>query len=445
MSASVAETLGRFVASAAWSDLPPAMIHEAKRALLNFAGCALSAADQPAIATAVRVLQPFSGADTVSLIGRRERLDAMAAAFVNAVASNLMDFDDTHLPTVIHPTAPVAAPALALGERDHLSGARVLHAFVLGAEVECRIGNAVTPGHYARGWHITSTCGVFGSAVAAAKLLGLNAEQTAHALGIAASQSAGSVESLTAGAKNVSVGNAARNGIFAALMAGQGINAAPASIEGKLGWARSMGDEPNIAAMTDGLGSHWEFAANTYKPYPCGIVLHAVLDACLGLRADGIAAERIAAVIVQGNRLLLDRGDRMVADERDARVSIHHCVAVAFLHGHAGLPAFGRDMVFDADVVAFRERVRAECDPDLPTGAARVVVIGHDGQRAERLVMHARGSASHPMTDAEIEAKTRGLATDARRAQSLDRIVADFWHFEDLPDVTSLMRLLAVG
>jgi 2-methylcitrate dehydratase PrpD len=252
--ATVARTLGRFVAEAAWPDLPAAMIHEAKRALLNFVGCALSAADQAAIDTAVRVLQPFSGATTASLIGRGERLDAMAAAFVNAVASNLMDYDDTHLPTVIHPTAPVAAPALALGERDHLSGARVLHAFVLGAEVECRIGNAVTPGHYARGWHITSTCGVFGSAVAAAKLLGLDAEQTAHALGIAASQSAGSVESLTNGAKNVSVGNAARNGIFAALLAGQGYTAAAMSIEGKLGWARSMGDAPNLAAMTGGLG-----------------------------------------------------------------------------------------------------------------------------------------------------------------------------------------------
>jgi 2-methylcitrate dehydratase PrpD len=194
-----------------------------------------------------------------------------------------------------------------------------------------------------------------------------------------------------------------------------------------------------------GLGSHWEFAANTYKPYPCGIVLHAVLDACLGLGADGIAAGRIAAVVVQGNRLLLDRGDRVVADERDARVSIHHCVAVAFLHGHAGLAAFGPEIVFDPDVARLRERVRAECDPDLPTGAARVVVICHDGQRAERLVMQARGSAGRPMTDAEVEAKMRVLATDAGRTQALDRTVADLWRFDDLPDVAALMRLLTVS
>ena len=144
-------------------------------------------------------------------------------------------------------SAPVAPAALALAEQRGLSGAAMLHAFILGAEVECRIGNAVSPGHYARGWHITSTCGVFGAAVAAAKLLGLDATQTWHALGIAASQSAGMVENLPSAAKNVSVGNAARNGLFAALLAEQGYTAAPAAIEGALGWARAMGDEPDVA------------------------------------------------------------------------------------------------------------------------------------------------------------------------------------------------------
>ena len=177
----------------------------------------------------------FSGAERVTVIGRAERLDLFGAAFINAVAGNLLDYDDTHLRTVIHPTAPVAPAALALAEQRGLSGAEMLHAFILGAEVECRIGNTVSPGHYARGWHITSTRGVFGSAVASAKLLGLNAEQTRHALGIAASQSAGLVENIPSAAKNVSVGNAARSGLFAALLAEQGCTAAPAAIEGALG------------------------------------------------------------------------------------------------------------------------------------------------------------------------------------------------------------------
>ncbi len=325
----VGACLGQFIAGSSWDAVPPTVRHEAKRSLLNFAGCALGVAASPPIEMALRALLPLSGSDRVTLIGRKEQLDPLGAAFLNAIGGNLLDYDDTHLRTVIHPTAPVAPPALALGEQRKLSCQAVLHAFILGAEVECRIGNAVSPGHYARGWHITSTCGIFGAAAASARLLGLNAEQSGHALGIAASQSAGNVENLPSAAKNVSVGNAARNGLFAALLAEQGYNAAPAAIEGPLGWARAMGDGPTVGEMTDGLGERWELLKNTYKPYPCGIVMHAVIDACLALRREhGLQPEAIAEITISGDQLLLDRGDRFVANERDARVSIQHCALV---------------------------------------------------------------------------------------------------------------------
>ncbi len=241
------ERLAQFVAASRWDQLPPEVRREGKRSVLNFIGCALGVAHAAPIEMALRVMTPLSGPDRVTVLGRPERLDPLGATFINAVAGNLLDYDDTHLRTVIHPTAPVAPAALALAEQRRLSGAAMLHAFILGAEVACRIGNAVSPGHYARGWHITSTCGVFGSAAASAKLLDLDAAQTSNALGIAASQSAGIVENLPSAAKNVSVGNAARNGLFAALLAEQGYTAAPAAIEGALGWARAMGDDPRGA------------------------------------------------------------------------------------------------------------------------------------------------------------------------------------------------------
>ena len=322
------------------------MRHEGKRSLLNFIGCALGVARTPPIEMALRVLLPLSGESRVTVLGRAERLDPLGAAFVNAIGGNLLDYDDTHLRTVIHPSAPVAPAALALAEQRGLSGAAMLHAFILGCEVECRIGNAVSPGHYARGWHITSTCGVFGAAAAGAKLLGLDATQTWHALGIAASQSAGIIENLPSAAKNVSVGNAARNGLFAALLAEQGYTAAPAAIEGALGWARAMGDEPDGPEITGDLGERWELLSNTYKPYPCGIVMHSVIDACLSLRQQ-VDADEIAEIVISGDQLLLDRGDRPVTNDRDARVSIHHCAAVAMLFGAAGLQEFSREMVHD--------------------------------------------------------------------------------------------------
>lgn len=439
--AGAASRLGRFVAESSWAELPEGLRHEGRRALLNFFGCALGVADDPTIDKAVQTLAPFSGPERLTLIGRQERLDAMGASFVNTVAANLLDYDDTHLPTVIHPAAPVAPPALALGEQHGLSGRDVLHAFILGAEVECRIGLSVSPRHYARGWHITSTCGVFGSAAACSRLLGLSAQQTATALGIAASQSAGLVENLASSAKNVGMGNAARNGLLAALFARAGYDAAPLALEGKLGWARAMGDVPDMDAMAGQLGERWEFASNTYKPYPSGIVFHAVIDACFELRerlglTDGGPVE---SVTVRGDQLLLDRGDRATRTERDARVSIAHNAAVALARGSAGVDDFGRDAVDDPALRRLRQRVTAELDASLPPGAAIVTVRLADGRRGEARVDAAQGSVSRPLSDRALEAKFRRNAPGSLA----DRRIEAIWAFDGAPDVRAVMALMA--
>ena len=446
MNQSASFQLGRFVADTQWDSLPEPLRHEGRRSLLNFLGCVLGVAQSAPVAQAVRVLAPLSGADRVGVIGRTERLDILGASFVNAIAGNLLDYDDTHLRTVIHPAAPVAPVALALAEQRGLSGRDVLLALLLGMEVECRVGNAVSPGHYARGWHITSTCGVFGAAAATARLIGLDPEQTAHALGVASSQSAGTVENLPSSAKNVSVGNAARNGIFAALLAEQGYTAAAASIEGPLGWARAMGDTPDIGAITDDLGSAWEAARNTYKPYPCGIVMHAVIDACLELRErHGLTPDRIAAVTISGEQLLLDRGDRAVTNERDARVSIHHCAAVSFLLGAAGLREFSDPVVHDPAIAAFRGRVTASLDSASPRGAATARVRTTDGHVLETTVQHPRGSFERPLTDRELEDKLRDSCRSGGFTGSVDAIIDTAWSIDSLPTIAPLTRLLASG
>jgi 2-methylcitrate dehydratase PrpD len=445
-SGTVGERLGRFVAASRWDTLPQPLRHEGKRSVLNSVGCAVGVAQTPPIDMAMRVLTLLSGADRVTVIGRAERLDILGAAFINAIGANLLDYDDTHLRTVIHPTAPVAPAALALAEQRGLSGAAMLHAFILGAEIECRVGNAVSPGHYARGWHITSTCGVFGSAVASAKLLGLDAEQTSHAIGIAASQSAGLVENLPSAAKNVGVGNAARNGLFAALLAEQGYTAAPAAIEGTLGWARAMGDHPAVGEITDGLGERWELSQNTYKPYPCGIVMHAVIDACLALRRDhAVTAAEIAEIIVSGDQLLLDRGDRTVTSDRDARVSIHHCAAVSFLSGAAGLKEFSEETVQDPAVAALRARTKARLDPDSPRGAATATIRTTDGRILKSTVLHAKGSTERPLSDQDIEAKVRELARHSGFRGSIDDVIAAAWRLDTMATIEPLIEALRVN
>jgi len=438
-----AEALGTFVANSRWQDMPETLRHEGRRSILNHVGCAIGVARDPAVRTALDVMRAVSASPVATVFAQGIRLDAMGAAFVNAVASNLLDYDDTHLNTVIHPAAPVAPALFALAEQHGFTGAQVLHAFVLGVEVECRIGNAVSPGHYDRGWHITSTSGTFGSAASAAKLLGLDAAQTAHAIGIASSQAAGTVENLPAAAKNVSVGSAARNGILAALFAKHGYKAAPASIEGPLGWARACGDVADVAAITEGLGTRWEAARNTYKPYPAGIVFHAVIDACLDLRAQlGVAPDAIAEVTVAGDALLLARGDRVVRTERDARVSIHHSAALGFVRGRAGVVDFERSAVDDPMLAAFRAKVRAELAETLPRGAARVTVRLLDGRTVTHTVLAARGSEEKPLTDAELEQKYRDNAALGGVANA-DAQIAALWALDRTQDITALTSLLA--
>jgi 2-methylcitrate dehydratase PrpD len=287
---------------------------------------------------------------------------------------------------------------------------------------------------------------VFGSAVASAKLLGLNAEQTWHALGIAASQSAGLVENLPSAAKNVSVGNAARNGLFAALLAEQGCTAAPAAIEGTLGWARAMGDDPIISGVTEGLGEQWELLKNTYKPYPCGIVMHAVIDACLALRRDhAVEAAEIAEIVVSGNQLLLDRGDRAVNNERDARVSIHHCAAVSFLFGKAGLREFSEEMVHDPAVVALRALTTVRLESNSPKGAAAATVRTLNGRTLEETVLHARGSTEQPLFDQDIEAKVRELARHGAFSGRIDDVIAAAWELDKLGTIHPLIEAARPG
>jgi 2-methylcitrate dehydratase PrpD len=437
----VSEAFANFVATSSWSDIGPHLCHEAKRSLLNFFGCALGAATSDPIEIAVNIMRQFSGSPQAALIGRSERLDILGASFINAASANLFDFDDTHLRTVIHPTAPVAPAALALAEAEGCSGAAVLHALILGIEVACRIGNGVSPGHYARGWHITATCGVFGAAAASAKLLDLSRAQIANALGIAASQSAGLVENLATAAKNVGVGNAARNGLFAALLAQRGYEAASRSIEGPLGWARASGDAPDVSAMVDGLGHRWELLSNTYKPYPSGIVFHAIIDACLSLRREhALDPGSIKSVTVSGDALLLARGDREVCNERDARVSIHHTAAVALLFGAAGLREYSREIVADERVRALRSRVQVLLAAELPRGAARVDLTLASGRTISATVLGARGSAAHPLSDEEIEGKVHGLA-ELAGSHDVTAIINAVWHLDAAADVRALMGL----
>ncbi|HEX5957605.1 MAG TPA: MmgE/PrpD family protein [Hyphomicrobiaceae bacterium] len=439
----MAHALASFVCSSHLRDLPREVRHEARRSILNFVGTALGGGRDPSVPQALTVLGPLSGPGVAVVAGQSLRLDILNAAFMNAMTANVLEFDDTHQPTVIHPTAPVLPPLLALADRSGCSGRALIEAFVAGVDVACRLGLSVSPGHYARGWHITATCGAFGSAAASARLLGLDRAQTAHALGIAASAASGIVENLPTGAKNVGVGNAARNGLFAALVAEQGYTAAQRAIEAKLGWARASGDDVKTDELLGGLGERFELMRNTYKPYPCGVVLNAVVDACLALRAEGLTGDAVEAVVVSGNALLLARADRpAVANDRDAKISIQHSVAVALGRGAAGIAEYSQPFIEDPAIAALRARVSAEQDASAPPLSATVTVTTKAGRRLRRTVLKPKGSLDNPLSDREIEAKVRDLAAFGGWDLPVEPIIDAVWRLDELDDVRVLTGLL---
>jgi 2-methylcitrate dehydratase PrpD len=377
--ARLTEQLARFLAEARWQDVPQNIRREAKRAILNIAGCVLAGREDPAVEL---LRKTFPQED----------------ALVDAAAATAHDYDDTHLRTVIHATPPLAGALFSLARKRNVSGPDLLHAFILGMETSCRLGNAVTPGHYERGWHITSTCGVFGAAAAAGKVLGLNKNQFVDAMGIAATQSSGLVEVLGSMARVLNAGFAARNGLAAALLAAEGFQGPARPLEGLRGFLNVFGGSNDAHQITDRLGEHWEMTQVAYKPYPCGVVLHALVDGCLESRERIRNAEEI---VVSLHPLAVERADRPEPRNAiEAKLSAHHAVAVAALRGRAGLAEFSDAAAADPALQAFRRRVRVVPDDQLDKMAA-VITAGETVIRAP---------ASRPMDDARLEAKLRELA-----------------------------------
>lgn len=436
------EALAQFVASSPWSSVPRAARHEATRAILNWLGCAIGGCRDETLDVMIAALRAFSGPAQATLLGRGERFDAVTAALLNGTGSNRLDFDDTHLRTSIHPSVPVASALMAVAEYRPITGAEFLHAFLLGVDVECRVGNAITPEHYDQGWHITATCGVLGAAAAAARALKLDARATARALGIAATQASGLLVTLGTMCKSFNMGHAARNGVSAAFLAAAGFTSAERALEAPHGFLKVLAARSDESEITAALGARWELMQNAYKPYPCGIVTHPVIDGCLELRAaHHLLPAAIAKLEVIVNPLARTLCDRAAPrDSLEGKLSLQHTAAVALCDGEVGVAQFLDSRVRSPDVGALRAKVVLATDEDTGLDQARVRVTLADGASHESFVEHARGSLQRPLTDTELDAKFRALAALELTPAQVERLAEQCWTLERLPDASILAR-----
>lgn len=437
----VTQNLARFVVASQWGDIPETVRHQAKRALLNFFAVALAGCRAGPVQIALQSLAEFSSRRQATIIGRSERMDALSAAFLNAAGANAFDFCDTHVPTVIHPTAPIAPALLALSELRPVTGAELLLAFILGVELECRIGRAISPGHYTKGWHITATCGVFGAAAGIGKLVGLDDTRMIWALGNASTQSSGLCECLGWPAKSIGVGNAARNGMWSALLADKGFEGPAEPIAGVQGFLNAMAEPPDWSALSDGLGDTWELAQNAIKPYPCGFVIHPFLDCVLDWRRQH-ASDVIARVLLRGNPLLSDRTDRPdISTGAESQVSVQHAVAAALVLGRAGLDQFTDECARDPAVIEMRRRIEVVRDGAIPTIAAEVELTTQDGTTHRLSIPAARGSPSNPMSDRDLEDKLRTIAGSWQPGYDAAPLIEAIWMLDRSEDASRLLAL----
>jgi len=428
----VTKTLAQFVAthpSKGWSD---AVEHEAVRTIVNWLGCAVGAARHPTVEAALAAVKDLAPSQQSTVLGRADKVDMASAALLNGITSHTFDFDDTHLATIIHPAGPVVSAALALAEHRKLSGRALVDATVLGVDVACRVGNAIYPDHYDRGWHITGSTGMLGAAAACSRLLGLDAGKTAMALGLAASQPIGVREQFGTMTKPFHPGAAARAGLTSALMAMHGYTSSPRALEAPRGLMQTYSAKCSWNELTDALGTRFEIAANTYKPFACGIVIHPSIDGCVQLReAHSLKPDDVERIELRVHSLVLELcGKKTPRLGLEGKFSIYHASACGMMFGAAGEAEFSDAIVQRPDVIALRDRVVATRDDAVREESADVTVVTRDGRRHHVFVEHAIGSRERPMSDADLARKFHGLvdpilgAGRAKRLVELSRAVA---------------------
>lgn len=445
------ETLAAFASGLRFEDVPPGAVRAAKRHMLDALGVALAAAASGAITPAVEALRSWAGAREAGVLGHDFAAPAPWAAFANGALAHALDFDDTHVESVVHASAFVLATALAVGEESGGNGRDVVAGAVAGYEVATRIGAAAPGRFHARGLHPTGLCGPFGAAAAAGRIWGLGPGEIADALGIAGSQSAGLLASAGDGSqtKRLHAGWAAQAGIVAADLARRGHTGPAEVLEGPNGFYGALlaGERADLDRVVRGLGSEWEVTRMAMKPHPACHFLHAFIDAAAGAGVKwGDVEEIVCYVAPQTVGIVCEPRALKLhpPTTHAAQFSLPFAVAAAIVGGREGLDLFGDDARADRRVLTLAERVRAVGDPTLPfpkTYGGRIEIHTRAGRTIEVEEMTNRGHPDRPLSDEEVASKFLHNATRRVDMGTAEKIFEAMWRLEELDSIEELTAL----
>jgi 2-methylcitrate dehydratase PrpD len=451
-----APSVNRGLAEFAASARPPAeAIVAASRAFIDTIAVMLGGVQEPAAAIVRSMVAEESSNGPALIIGTSQRTSAGCAALANGTAAHALDFDDVSFVSLGHPSATLVPAALAAGELVGASGRTLLEAYCIGYDVQGRVGRAMNPAHYQRGWHCTSTIGTLGAAAAAARVLGLDAVRTAHALALGASHASGLKANFGTMTKPLHAGLAARSGVHAALLAARGFTASDAALDGEQGFAVAFdGRTATLESALSALGDRWELVEDgpSVKVYPSCAGTHPTIDALLDLRRTvGFGASDVESIDagvdeVTPTILLYDRPRTGL----QAKFSLHYCAAAAVIDGCVDLDSFDDARVTRAAAQAFLPRVSMRVDRSLDPALPRltqVAVTIHltDGRTLRETRIGAKGHPDRPVSEAELAAKFRSCAGRVLSATAVDRALEALESLASLADTVSLTRLLGAA
>lgn len=426
-----------------YEDLPVEVVHQSKRHLLDWLGVLVGGATHETVTMVDRTTRIIGGgAPQATAIGSGDRHSVTQAALANGVAAHVLDYDDTHLPTSVHPTSPVASAALAVAEWKQLSGRDLILAHVAGVEVECQLGLSLAPGHYDAGWHSTSTLGTIGASAAVCKLLGLEEDAINRGLGIAAAQAGGFREAFGTMVKSFHVGKAASNGVLSGLLAAEGFTSADDPIGGRRGFASVFSDTVDLEKVRE-LGS-WQILEVSLKPYSCGVVVHPSIDGMRWLHEKhGFQAQDVERVNLRVHPLVVDlTGIKQPATGLQGKFSVYYAVASALLDGNVREQQFTDEQVHRPEVAALLPRIHAQVDGQMSSNQAVVSVALTDGRVLEHRVDGALGTPANPLSDDAVAEKFVSLVAPVIGGRRADELVARVFALQDMGAAGELIDML---
>ncbi len=444
--------IAEFIAKSRWEDCPAEAVDAARRAILDCLGVMLAGSVEPAARIVTDIARSEGGAPLATVVGTPLRTGAVWAALANGTAAHALDFDDTNFAMMGHPTAPVLSAALAAGELALADGRALVHAFLLGFEVETTLGEVLNPAHYEKGFHATGTLGTMGAAAAAARLLGLDATQTRTALAIAASQASGLKENFGTMTKPFHAGHAARSGVLSGLLAREGFTASEQALEGPQGYFAVLGAGKREERALETLGAPWKILKTgvAVKPYPSCAFTHSIIDSTLELRRiHAIAPEQVEHVTVGVGasvpRILIHSNPR---SGLEAKFSGEFSAAAALCEGRVGIATFRDDKTDDPAIKTLMKRVRVVVDPEIPGEGdqhvwTRVTLRLRDGREVSVAPRPVPGHPGSPLSLDQLREKFRDCARIVLpddRVESVRQMVEDL---DGCPDLRSLTAILS--